>query len=463
MGETYRDLQRLQTHCEMEKDKAIFIDNMRNYLARRNATIIWGNGSLLETDDETIQDFWNKYYRKHRLNELFFWVEEMVSKNGKAMLHLMLTEEKEWKVMVADPFFMSFVAKSFYTEQEAVVWSRPYQDMSSMYMKTTYTRTYMETEYANEKGELITWDEVVKLVPDAKVKSGRYYHNLGFVPVVEILNYPNMNLYYTFPKIVELTDWYNAVSFESLAYQAYKDFKKELKLNHSRVFIEGISQQAAQKIAKDAFDLDDLDRRENILGDYVINVNNGSKVTVNPGVGDFSVYTNTLNEILDFYCKFANASRFSEGGGAQKSSQELKTTRSAQVESIVAKISLREERYTELLAKLFSANKLMSYDDSDVPFVFKINGNLQKEETVFLDNVIKQVNLGTMSMKEAISKLRNIPLSQAEVVFDEIKEFNEANDIMTSTSGMELEEEGSPYDNVGGEGRPEETSEDLKE
>lgn len=463
MKETYRDLQRLQTHCEMEKDKAIFIDNMRNYLARRNATIIWGNGSLLETDDEKIQDFWNRYYRKHRLNELFFWVEEMVSKNGKAMLHLMLTEEKEWKVMVADPFFMSFVAKSFYTEEEAVVWSRPYQDMSSMYMKTTYTKTYMETEYANEKGELIAWDEVVKLKPNAKVKSGRYYHNLGFVPVVEILNYPNMNLYYTFPKVVELTDWYNAVSFESLAYQAYKDFKKELKLNHSRVFIEGISQQAAQKIARDAFDLDDLDRRENILGDYVINVNNGSKVTVNPGVGDFSIYTNTLNEILDFYCKFANTSRFSEGGGAQKSSQELKTTRSAQVESIVAKISLREERYTELLAKLFSANELMSYEDSDVPFVFKINGNLQKEETVFLDNVIKQVNLGTMSMKEAISKLRNIPLSQAEVVFDEIKEFNEANDIMTSTSGMEMEEGAGPYDNVGGEGRPEETSEDLKE
>lgn len=463
MNQCYRDLETLALHVEMNKDKALFIDNMRNYLARRNATIIWGNGCLLETNDEKLQKFWNKYYRKNRLNELFFWNEEVVSKNGRSMLHLMKTKNGEWKIMVADPWFMSFTAKSFYTEELAVIWSRPYQDMSTMYMKTIYTKTYMETQYVNEKGELISWDQTVKLDKESMIEPGRIYHNLGFVPVVEIQNYPNKNLYYTFPRTLELTDWYNAISFESLAYQAYKDFKKELKLNHSRVFIEGISQNAAQKIARDAYDLDDLNRKENVLGDYVININNGSKVTVTPGVGDFSIYSNALNSILDFYCKFANSSRFSEGDSVQKSSQEMKTTRSAQVESIIAKISLREERYSELLAKLFAANKLMEYDQEELPFVLKINGNLQKEETVFLDNVTKQVNLGTMSLKEAISKLRNIPLSQAQKIFEEIQEFNEENELVTSLQGVELDEEQGPYDNVGGEGRPEETSEDLKE
>lgn len=459
----YRDLERLQVDCELMKDKAIFIDNMRNYLARRNATIIWGNGCMVETNDEKIQEFWNKYYRKNRLNEFFFWCEELVSKLGRAMVVLLPNEKKEFQLMIGDPMFMSFTAKSFYTEELAVVWVRPYQDMSSMYVKLIFTKTTYEVQWYTDKGELISWDQVVELTPEAKLKSGKYYHNLGFVPVVEIQNYPNKNMYYTFPQTVQLTDWYNAVSFESLAYQAYKDFKKELKLNHSRVFIEGISQNAAQKIAKDAFDLDDLNKNENVLGDYVVNVNTGSKVTIAAGVGDFSMYSNALNSILDFYCKFANSSRFSEGGEAQKSSQEMKTTRSAQVESIVAKISLREERFTEVLAKLFACYRLMNYDDTQLPFIFKINGNLQKEETVFLDNVIKQVNLGTMSLKEAISKLRNIPMKQAEDVFEQIKEFNESNDIVTSLSGAMMEEEGGPYDNVGGEGRPEETSEDLKE
>lgn len=461
--QTYKDLETLKDHCDREIDKAIFIDNMRNYLARRNATIIWGNACLLETENQQIQDFWNKFYRKHRLNELFFWLEELVSKYGRAMVVLLPNKLKEFQIMVGDPFYMSFTAKSFYTEELAVIWVRPYQDMSNLFMKVIYTKTDYTIEYYDEHEELISWDYVVELKPEASIKAGNYKHNLGFVPVVEIQNYPNRWSNYTFPNITQLADWYNAISFESLAYQAYKDFKKELRVNHSRVFLEGISQNAAQKIAQDALDLDNYNRKDEVLGDYVINVNNGSKVTVVPGVGDFSVYSNTLNQILDLYCKFANSSRFSEGGEAQKSSQELKTTRSAQVESIIAKISLREQRYTELLAKLFATYKLMDYNESEIPFVFKINGNLQKEETVFLDNVTKQVNLGTMSMVEAISKLRNISLSQAKSVFDEIKKFNEENDIMTSMEGASMEMEGGPYDNVGGEGRPQETSEDLKE
>lgn len=462
----YKDLEQLKFDCEREKDRAIFVDNMRNYLARRNATIIWGNGFLLETEDKKIQDFWNKNSVKYRLNELFFWAEELASKYGKVTFALLPTDSGEWKIVIADPLFTSYTARSFYLEELAVVWVRPYQDMSAMFLKVKMWKDKYQVEYANEKRELIAWDATADLEPDDKLKAGTYYHRLGFVPVVELQNYPNKNLYYSFPTTLEHSDWYNAIAFEKLAYQAYKDFKKELKLNHSRVFIDNISQNNAQKIIKDAFDLDDLNSEENVLGDYVINVGTNSKVTVSPGVGDFSIYANTLNAILDFYCKFANSSRFSDGDSVQKTSQESKATRSAQIESISAKIAMREQRYTELLCKWFAANDVMDYEASEIPFTFKINGNIQKEETVFLDNIIKQINLGTMSMKEAISKLRNIPLTTAEKVFEQIKDFNEENELVTSLQGMELDDEmgeGGPNDNIGGDGRPKDLSEDLKD
>lgn len=460
-NDCYKDLDRLKADCEREKDRAIFIDNMRNFLARKNATLIWGNGFYLETEDQKILDFWNKNCAKFRLNELFFWAEELASKYGRVTFALLPNDKNEWNMVIGDPLFTSYSAKSFYVEELAVVWCRPYQDMSSMYFKVKLWRTKYEIEYANDKGELIAWDATADLEPDAKLKSGTHYHKLGFVPFVELQNYPNKNLFYAFPESVSYADWYNAISFEKLAYQAYKDFKKELKLNHSRVYLEGISQQNAQKIAKDSIGLDNLDYEDDVLGDFVINVGHNSKVTVSPGVGDFQIYSGALNSILDFYCKFANSSRFSEGDSNQKSSQEAKTTRSSQVESILAKIALREQRYTELLAKWFAANGLMEYKEGkEYPFVFKINGNLQKEDTVFLDNITKQVNLGTMSLKEAIAKLRNVPLSKAEEIFNEIKEFNEKNELVTSLQGIE---ESGPFDNVGGEGRPEELSEDLKE
>lgn len=208
--------------------------------------------------------------------------------------------------------------------------------------------------------------------------------------------------------------------------------------------MEGATQQLIQQLEDAVIDFDNLNERERILKDYVITTQTGGKITVINGVNDFFSYSRAMDSIMDFYCKFANSSRFSEGGSAQKTSQEAKTNRAAQVEAINTKIMLREEKYTEFIAKLLGAYGKLNYEDLSFPFTFKVNGNILREETTFLDNILKQVNLGTMSLVEAISQLRKIPYSQAETIFHKIKEFNNENEFSISMDSMET-------DLVGGE------------
>lgn len=443
MNEKYlseRDYLRLDSDCESGYEKAMVIRNMRNYLAKRNSTIIWGNGFILESDNDKISDFFNKYQRQHRLLELFFWLEEILSKYGRAMITINKTKDGEYKLNVPDSRFLNVVGKSFYTEELAVVWQRIVQDTTHWYIKSTYDkiRVVNEVYYQQEHGQIQAYNEQIPLPKEAQVPK-EWIHNLGFVPIVEIGNFPNKSWDPTFIFWNEQTDWYNSVCFEDLFYQAYSDFKKELILCHSRVAVENATQQMIQDLKEKMFGWEVANK--DILSDVIFSTPSGGKIQVQKGVNDFQSYTNSLEFIMDMYCKFSNSSRFSEGGGAQKTTQEVKINRSAQIEAITTKISLRELKYSELFAKLFSCYGLMDYDEEKWDFSFKVNGNIQKEETVFLDNIIKQVNLGTMSMVEAIAKLRNLSKQRAREVFEEIKEFNEENDIMTSNMGGMLGED----------------------
>lgn len=448
----------LDEDCEKGRERAMIIRNMRNYLAKRNSTIIWGNGYILESDDEKMSDFFNKYQRDNRLLELFFWLEETISKYGRAIITINKTKDGEYKLNVPDSRFLNVVAKSFYTEDLAVVWQRVVQDTTHWFIKSTYDKFKVVNEiyYKQQGGTLQAYDKNIPLPKEAQVPR-EWIHNFGFVPVVEIANFPNKEWDPNFIMWNRQTDWYNSIAFESLFIQAYNDFKIELALCHSRIGIENGTQQMIQDLQRQ---LTDWDGERDVLNNIIFSTPAGSKIVVQKGVSDFQSYTNALEFIMDFYCKFSNSSRFSEGGGAQKTTQEVKINRSAQIEAITTKISLRELKYSELLAKLFACYGLMKYDEQKWPFSFKVNGNIQKEETVFLDNIIKQVNLGTMSMVEAISKLRNLPKQRAEEIFNEIKDFNEDNEIMTSIMGGDLDFELGESGKVG---RPPDVVETDKE
>lgn len=454
----FNDQIQIEQYCSNGRKKAIMINSLRNYLARRNSTILWGNGFTFNSENQEIEKFIELYVRKYRIQELALYIEEQVSKFGRAVITLQKTGAGEIIPFVCDNMGLAVFGKvSYYTEEVAVIWQRLYIDQTHYYIKTTYDRFKVVNEMY-EQGDnnvvLTAYDTAIKLMKENRIEPV-WEHNLGFVPVVEIGNFPNL---FPFPNGInwnQQADWYNARLYEELFYQAYTDFKKELVLCHSRIGVENAPQQLIQSIQDKIATRMDLDKDdyEYTIDDMIIETGIGGKVSVINGTGDFTRYAVAMDAVMDFYCKFANSSRFSElSGGAQKSSSEVKTSRTTLIESINTKKVNRENKFIELFNKILAAYGMVDYF-GEQQFTFTINGNIEKDDTAFLDNLIKQVSLGTMSVVECIAKLRNLSLTKANDVFEKIKEFNDANGIITNISDMGDNVE---FDQDDG-GRPEES------
>lgn len=418
--------------------------NMRNTLAQRNANNIWGNGFNFESKNEELVKGFKKLNRNNRLNQLFYYMQIYKSLYGRAIITMNKNKNGDIMLNLTDPWFFTQIGKVFVTEVLAVVWQRLIVDSKSYYLKSTYTTEYVENDwyFENEEKKMVLVFDQEQVIPKQFQVEKRWNHNLGFLPLIESYNYPYRSNFYQGYDYISLSDWYNSAFLEEVFIDTLKNLQKEIAFCHSRMVMENMQQAEIEKY----FNQNRINPNV-AINDYIISSDIGGKVYAIAGNGDFTKYTNTMNELMDFYFKFSNTSKFSEGGGAQKSSNEVTQSRSNTVETIKQKITANEEDIELLIFKCLCAMEICDWENEDLEFQIKINGNIQRDDTVYLDNIIKQVQLGTMSIVEAIGNLRNVDNKTAESIFEEIQNFNEENNIVSSMSGFEEEVE---EDNFGG-------------
>mgnify|MGYP002507123683 CR=1 FL=1 len=432
---TYSELEEIiDKGCNIaRKEEILVVMSMRQSLARRNANNIWGNGFNFESDIDALKTTFNKINRQNRLIDLFYAAEEQKSLYGRAVFTINKTEGGEVKVNLCDPYFFNAVGKVFVDESLAVVYQRFISDTYHFYLRTTYTTEKVTNEWFSKddaEGKLVVWDKWEEIPKQWRVVK-EWKHNLGYVPVMEVTNYPFRTITWSMINYTFLADWVNSSFLEPIFLDTLINFRKEINYCHSRLAITNATQDIIDTIKKSYGG-----GRIN-MDDYIIQTETGANVHPTAGNIDFTRYTQAMDSIMDFYYKFSNTSKFSEGGGAQKSSAEASQSRSNTMETIRQKITHIENNYTVFIAKLLGVfDPKFNYFKDNWDFQFKVNGNIQREDTVYLDNIIKQVNLGTMSLVEAIGYLRNIDTHSAELIFNKIKDFNEKNDVMTSMSAM---------------------------
>lgn len=410
-----------------------FVLQMREALARKVSNNIWGEGFDLQSDNEAINKKYKEFKEINDLDNLFMFVERQCSKFGKSIITINPTEDgKNFMLNTTDPFWFTGVGKSFIQPQLAVIYQRVNVSQSFYFIKTTYTPKYVKSEvysdYQNNYSRVFEKEQ--EILKQFRLK--RYWeHNLGFVPVVEVFNIPFYD--HTFGigmNAIELADWVCGTIFEELAWKTMNNLKKELNMCHSRIAIDGATQEQIAKFKMEGA-FESLEEQN----DLIINAING-QVTFQPGVGDFTKYTNTLDHIFDFYYKLAGSSRFSEGGGAQKTVAETSTIRSSMVESIKQKIRLREVQIGTLIKKALACYGVLDYYNEE-DFSFKIVGNITRDETAWIDNKLKLIQGGVITVVDFIQELFNISKTEAEQKFEEIQKFNEENGIITGMSGFD--------------------------
>lgn len=409
---------------------------MREALARKNSSNIWGNSFLFQSQKDKITKKFNRLNKLNNLQNLFSFIEKEVSKYGRSLITINKTETGDVLFNVIPPIFFSGVGKAFWTPQLAEVYQKFTIDNKNIIVKSIYTTKEVRNEFytLGERNELLVMDATSEIEDYLRIP--KYWkHNLGFVPVVEITNISFYNFNFNQYSYVMCSDWYPAAQYEELAYQAFVDLEKELFLNHSRVIGTEATQQLIQQMKNSAYS----GRFD--IGDFILETDPGAEIKIMNGNGKFTEYTNVIDSIFDIYFKMSGNSRFSEGGGAQKTVAETSSIRSQMIETTTQKIKLRETQIKDLIFKALAIYEVVDYFNSeDRVFEFKINGNILKDDSQYIDNQIKKMEVGVITPIDMIMEQYNVNEMEAKKIYEKNKKFNEENMEFLSKSFLDNEE-----------------------
>lgn len=413
---------------------------MRDMLARKVSSTIWGQGYVFQSDNDKIEKTFKRFEKMNRFLNLLSFAERYLSLYGRCVITINKTKTGDIMLNMPNPFYFTGLGKVFVQPQIAVVWQRYNIDTRTYVVKTTYDCEKVVNElYTSDNNETVrVFDKEAQILKELQIEKV-WYHNLGFVPVVEFTNISFYQFQYNNLEYSMLADWVPATQFEDAAYITLQNYNKEAINCHSRILISNASQELIDKVSrlKNRYSEYDID-----IDDFLLETDMGGEFKPQPGNGDLTKYTQALDHIMDFYVKFAGSSRFSEGGGAQKTVAETSTVRSAMIETVNSKMILRKEQISDLIKKVLCAyGEIKDYWDSEEYFEFNINGNIVRDETTFIDNQLKLVECGAQSITQLIQKVFNVSQRQAEQMFEETKKFNDENDIMTSFNIQEQEQE----------------------
>lgn len=410
----------------------LFAWNMREALARKISLTIWGEGYLFQTDNKKIGDIFKKVEFLNQLEQTLSYVERNCSMYGRAIITINKTKTGEYMLNVADPFYFSGVGKVFVHPQLAVIWQKFVVDNKHFLIESKYDTqkvvNYVYTEQGEKRIRVLGQESYI--LNKLRIEK-EWVHNLGFVPVVEFANIPNFNTRMLNDGYYKLTDWFPAVQFEKTAWIVKKNLEKEMEYCHSRIAVENATQNFIDKITRNM---------SVVHNDLIINTDTGGEVKFMQGNGDYLKYTQTLEHLFDFYFKLAGQSRFSEGGGAQKTVAETASIRTGMIEQTKQKIRLRQNQVKDLLRKLFACYGVIKnyweFKDNE-EFNFRINGNILKDENQWVDTQTKLIQLGVKTEIDLIQDIYNIPKEDAERKFESNKDWLEQNSMGLEEFGLE--------------------------
>ena len=82
------------------------------------------------------------------------------------------------------------------------------------------------------------------------------------------------------------------------------------------------------------------------------------------------------------------------------------------------------------------------FESEDRIFEFKINGNILKDDTQYIDNQIKKIEMGVITPIDMIMEQYNVNEMEANKIYEKNKKFNEENMDFLSKSFLEDNESG---------------------
>ncbi len=402
----------------------------KHELAIHAARLLLGKGIQFSSDTEEIENFINEVFDYNNITQFLFTATYWMSKEGRVIATVSKQGDKYW-LEIAKPEWYNQMAKVRITPKLAILYKNTEISSNKYVIREKWDDEKVVREiYTADNARISLQGLNTELKEDERIPEVTY-HNLGFVPIFEMLNNPilgtTLNQKATGDNAYKvLADTYPVENLELLINHLYKTVSEETVLNQSKV-IGYYDNQNISKLSEQGSRLKYLAKR------LFFNVKTPSGTGNEPSFEKLQPVGGYIEELTNVIKKFKGQYYDGAGYSTQDDAQMDTATQTLYAKSKdVATTKMKRDQLTEVMLHLIDtililAGKLKEEErDKKRPYSFEIRENLNISETETINNEILKLDNGLATHAEALANIRGISEQEAESISKKIKEEQEA-------------------------------------
>jgi len=400
--------------------------NLKEFIANKATLLLWGNGDLFSSKDQKLKDEFETFRKNVYWEQLRAEVERLCSSIGKVYVTIDLDDGNNIRLSIAEPSFYSQMGRIYQTAVSAVVYKRITHDNFNFIIREVWDTEKVIRQYfggkdnnGNKLASLSIMEINTKLPEELQVKEV-WYHDAGFLPVVEFINKPIQPVYGAYNNYYYPDD-YLCYGLQQELDDLFCVLKKETQFNRTRII--GDLQPADMLNIKN----DPTNELRNTINDFWLSTsslrqagNSGIRSALEVLQGDpkFASYADQIQFIIDKYTEGCGYSPLMTSI-AQKTEAETLFTKSLDNETTTYKREIRAQQWYRVFDRMLSLKGLMDYNKPR-EYEYSINSNLSIDKLKEAETIAFKVEHNLMSTAEGIAELRNIDIEEAKEISQEI-------------------------------------------
>lgn len=428
-------------------------------IALKHATIYMGNGIEFKSKDPKIHEQWHKMLKRNKLDDVMFFVEKLLSRNGAVFLTINRNAKNEAMLNITNIWFPQFANKCFATSTQAVIYEQFNIDNQIRIMRSYYDTEKVE-RYIVDKNEnrISNLQEFKSKLPeeyqiqlgdyDPNKRAFVYYHNCGFVPVQVMVNEPLPSTF--FPILFAPTAFQSPFETERLEkfgnwdYSSLKDTARCKGLIEVLQVLRSLQVQNAiiDKTRAIAYGITESEKDRNdrnddswLLSNTILNAGYGKTFGGVGGVSGSAIEVlRPANNLLTYDDAINNVQReiYNKSGlsfllhtANQKTAEETASQHAETLLSLYRRQTWHTKQWVEVIEKMFMMENV-KLKDGDWSFQAKKNNII--DEAYKIDNIIKKIQAGADTPVNLIAVDRNVDEDMAQQIWEENKKWFDKND-----------------------------------
>lgn len=387
-------------------------------IADHASSLLFGQGYTVNImknnkENEQLQDIWRQIEKQNQFSNFILKSEYNLSYYGQNIITIDRINNGEVRFGLIDPNLYNRVGRlNIVDDVSAITYRRIIKDDHYFTIKEYWTRNNVR-RFAFNRNQAVTIDMFNEKVPE-ELKIKEYEeHNLGVLPVLQMLN--KQRDIQALTEFYQLSDSFpvdNQILFLNTLRQ--QQIKEALK-NTTKVF--GNFTQATIKMMQAR----GIPAEAQLLNDLFIEVKNGDAqsgkmVEVMQADPKFASYDEAINNVLKHIWRGAGYT-YVQSGDTMSGNAETLYANSADIRTTKLKRNIRQNDYAELIKRALIVQGAITTEEAEqIEIIFNIKENVVQSPAQVVDQYLRLNQAGVIDKARVLQKVEQLSTyEQAEV------------------------------------------------